>query len=320
MKRLLALLMTLMLLAGLCACGSGNSGAASMDPATASSGGAANGTGDMEAGWVDESGQASGEAQAESQTDTSIYQDSKLIRRAQLQVQTETFDQAAQALEELVAQCGGYFERASVEGGSLRNQNANRYGNYTIRLPQDQFDAFLGKTGELGYVVSQSETSENVSQQYYDTQAHLKAQRTKQERLLALLEKADSMETIVALEDALSDVEYEIESLTTTLNQYDSLISFSTVELTLEEVGTITAVPGERDSLGQRMAAGIQSSFRGLINGGQGLLVWLAYNLVLVVIVVVIAAVAAVVVVRKKKGLPLWKRRGPKGPEDGPDA
>lgn len=315
MKRLLALLMTLMLLAGLCACGSGNSGATSADSPSSSAGGSEALT-DTENGWSNGSTQeAPGES--EDQSGASVYQDAKLIRRARLQIQTETFDQAAQALEDLVAQCGGYFERASVEGGSLRNQNANRYGDYTIRLPQEQFDAFLGRTGELGYVVSQSETSENVSQQYYDTQAHLKAQRTKQERLLALLEKADSMETIVALEDALSDVEYEIESLTTTLNQYDSLISFSTVDLTLEEVDTITTVPGERDSLGQRMAAGIQSSFRGLVSGGQGLLVWLAYNLVPVLVVAVIAAVAAVVLVRKKKGLPLWKGRGPKDPGTG---
>lgn len=187
MKRLLALLMTLMLLAGLCACGSGNSGAASADSPSSSTGGSEALT-DTENGWSNGSTQeAPGES--EDQSGASVYQDAKLIRRARLQIQTETFDQAAQALEDLVAQCGGYFERASVEGGSLRNQNANRYGNYTIRLPQEQFDAFLGRTGELGYVVSQSETSENVSQQYYDTQAHLKAQRTKQERLLALLER-----------------------------------------------------------------------------------------------------------------------------------
>ena len=148
----------------------------------------------------------------------------------------------------MVQECGGYFQNASVEGGSLRNQSASRWGNYTIRLPQEQFDIFLGRTGELGYVTSQSESSENVSQQYYDTQARLKAQRTKQERLLSLLEKADSMETIVALEDALSEVEYEIESLSTSLNEYDSLISYSTIELTLDEVKTITTTPGERDS------------------------------------------------------------------------
>lgn len=311
MKRMLALLMTLMLLTGLCACGAGSSGA-SGDTAASSSGGATNEMTGTDSGWANGSNQDAPQ-ESEGQSSASVYQDAKLIRRAYLQVQTETFDQAVQALEKMVAECGGYFQSASVEGGSLRNQNATRWGNYTIRLPQEQFDTFLGRTGELGYVTSQSENSENVSQQYYDTEARLKAQRTKQERLLSLLEKADSMETIVALEDALSEVEYEIESLTTSLNEYDSLISYSTIELTLDEVKTITTTPGERDSLGARMAAGVQSSFRGLINGSKELLVMLSYNLVLVLVVIVIA-VAAVVILRKK-GMISWKR---KGPGDGP--
>lgn len=304
MKRMLALLMTLLLLTGLCACGAGSSGAASAD----SGGEATNEMTGTDSGWANGSNQDASE-ESEGQSSASVYQDAKLIRRAYLQVQTETFDQAVQALEKMVAECGGYFQSASVEGGSLRNQNATRWGNYTIRLPQEQFDTFLGRTGELGYVTSQSENSENVSQQYYDTEARLKAQRTKQERLLSLLEKADSMETIVALEDALSEVEYEIESLTTSLNEYDSLISYSTIELTLDEVKTITTTPGERDSLGARMAAGVQSSFRGLINGGKELLVMLSYNLVLVLVLIVIAV--AVVVILRKKGMISWKRKGP---------
>lgn len=311
MKRMLALLMTLMLLLGLCACGAGSNGA-SGDTAASSSGGASNEMNSPDSGWDNGSTQDAPQ-ESEGQSSASVYQDAKLIRRAYLQIQTETFDQAVEALEKMVQECGGYFQNASVEGGSLRNQSASRWGNYTIRLPQEQFDTFLGRTGELGYVTSQSESSENVSQQYYDTQARLKAQRTKQERLLSLLEKADSMETIVALEDALSEVEYEIESLTTSLNEYDSLISYSTIELTLDEVKTITTTPGERDSLGAQMMAGVQSSFRGLVNGGRELLVWLSYNLVLVLVVAAVAVVA--VVVLRKKGVLSWKKRGP---GDGP--
>ena len=309
-RRFFAMWMALMLLLGLSACGSGSSGGAAADSGgAASSGETANGTAGMEEGWVSESTQDA-PSEWEGQN-SSVYQDAKLIRRADLRVQTETFDQAVAALEQMVQACGGYFQNAGVEGGGIRNQSANRYGSYTIRLPQEQFDSFLGRTGELGYVVSQSESSENVSQQYYDTQARLKTQRTKQERLLALLEKADSMETIVALEDALSQVEYEIESLTTSLNQYDSLITFSTIDLILEEVKTITTAPGERDSLGTRMAAGVRSSFRGLVNGGQELLVWLSYNLALVLVLAVIAAAAGVVL--WKKGVLFGKKRGPGG-------
>lgn len=41
-------------------------------------------------------------------------------------METTEFDQAAQQLNEMVNQAGGYFESAAVEGGSYRNVNANR--------------------------------------------------------------------------------------------------------------------------------------------------------------------------------------------------
>ena len=46
-------------------------------------------------------------------------------------------------------------------------------------------------------------------------------------------EKAETMEDIISLETALSDVEYEIEQLSSTLNRYDSLVSFATIRLDL---------------------------------------------------------------------------------------
>ena len=55
----------------------------------------------------------------------------------------------AASLEALVAEAGGYFQSAQVEGGSLRDQNAARYGNYVIRLPEENFSAFLDQSGTL---------------------------------------------------------------------------------------------------------------------------------------------------------------------------
>ena len=80
----------------------------------------------------------------------------------------------------------------------------------------------------LGYITESSESSEDVGERYYDAETRLKTQRTKQERLLALLEQADTMEDIISLENALGDVEYQIEQLSSTLNRYDALISYST--------------------------------------------------------------------------------------------
>ena len=134
-------------------------------------------------------------------------------------------------------------------------------------------------------MVRRSESSENVSQAYYDTETRLAAQRTKQERLLALLAQADTMESIIELENALSETEYEIQSLTTDLEHYDDLIDYATVDLYLAEVLSLSQTPGETAGLGERMAAGLSASAAGLVQGVQDLLVWLSYHLFPVIVV-----------------------------------
>lgn len=235
----------------------------------------------------------------------SVYQDpnAKLIREANLSIQTTEFEKAVADLEALVIEMGGYFQNASLRGGSYRNANANRTGDYTIRIPAEQYDSFMGQTGNLGYVTSRNETTENIGEQYYDTEARLKTQKTKQERLLSLLEKAENMEDIISLETALSDVEYEIERLSSTLNRYDSLVGFSTIYLTLNEVHKVSEETGVTNTLGQRMSKGFSSSVEGLIDGAQDLLVWMSYNVfgLLVAAVLVVGGVSIVVKVQKKK-------------------
>lgn len=205
------------------------------------------------------------ESPSQSPQESPVYQDpdAKLVRRAELYVETTEFDQAAQQLNEMVNQAGGYFESAAVEGGSYRNVNANRYGSYVIRVPEDAYTGFLQNAGELGYLASKTESTENISTQYYDTEARLKTLRTKQERLQALLAEAEVMEDIISLESALSDVEYEIEQYSSTMNQYDSLVSFSTIDLTLQEVTKVTEEPGETSSLEPKWRPASPPAWRG---------------------------------------------------------
>lgn len=303
MKRAVTMWLAALLALSLTACGGGASGGGE---ATASS--SAGGGESLSFSTQESQDSAPGEPGAEAEeASPQAGQNAKLIRRAELEIQTEAFDTAAASLEALVAEAGGYFQSAQVEGGSLRDQNAARYGNYVIRLPEENFSAFLDQSGTLGYVVRRSESSENVSQAYYDTETRLAAQRTKQERLLALLAQADTMESIIELENALSETEYEIQSLTTDLEHYDDLIDYATVDLYLAEVLSLSQTPGETAGLGERMAAGLSASAAGLVQGVQDLLVWLSYHLFLVIVVLGAAG----------GGLFYW-RRVRRGRKDGP--
>jgi hypothetical protein len=297
-RKALLLSMTLVM-ALLSGCGSGaSSQTASVTASSAAAESQENANFDMDLATSDTAAEVS----------SSVYRssDAKLIRTANLNLQTTQFDQAAARLEQLVTGVDGYFQEASVYSGSYRNANANRSGEYTIRVPAERYDAFLEQTGELGYVTYRNETSENIGEQYYDTQARLKTQQTKQERLLSLLEQAESMEDIIALESALSDVEYQIEQLSSTLNRYDGLVDYATIYLSLQEVYEVNEQSGVTAGLGARIAAGLASSGKGLVTGSQELLVWLSYHIFGVAVLAVVISAMVVVGRRslRKKGLP----------------
>lgn len=309
-------LAAVLLLAG---CGGGSSNGSGANQGTASAGGEGGDSWaeDMNEGWnmpaSSEAPSAPSEGYGGGEMD-SIYQnpDAKLIRRAEIEIQTEQFDESRKTLNQLVSSCGGYFENASDYGGSRRDAYASRWGEYVIRIPAEKYSQFFNSAGDLGYITSSTESSDDVGETYYDTEARLKTQRTKQERLLALLEKAETMEDIISLESALSDVEYQIEMYSSDLRRYDALISFSTFRVNLYEVGRVTEEVGETASLSQRMAAGVQASFRNFGQGCQNLLIWVSYNLFLTVILI---AVAVAVVIVGKRELKKLKKQDEEPPE-----
>ncbi len=204
--------------------------------------------------------------------------DAKLIREAYISVQTTAFMDAVTALNTLVSQHGGYFEDARVQGGGYYDANAQRYASYTVRIPEESYEGFMNAAGSVGHVVSSSESSKDVGEEYYDTELRLKTLTTKQERLLALLAKAEKMEDIISLENALSDVQYQIEQYTSTLKRYDDLVGFSTIRLDLYEVVKVEDDPGETAALGTKLAAAFRNGFSEFGDGMSSFVLWIAYH------------------------------------------
>lgn len=109
------------------------------------------------------------------------------------------------------------------------------------------------------------------------------------------------MEYIIELENALSDVRYQIESLTGTLRLYDSQVEMSSIEVYLQEVKTTT--PDTPDTLGQRISQQFKSSLSGLANFGENVLVFLLGNLPVLLVWAVVLAAAFFA------GRVVWRRR-----------
>ncbi len=161
----------------------------------------------------------------------------KLLRRADIMVETTEYDDYVTWLEDQVSDLGGYFEQqSSYNRDSGYSGSECRTLNATIRVPATQLDVLLDSMAVNGNVTSHSESQVDVTEGYVDTEAHLYSLRTEQERLNELLSVAETVEDIISIEDRLSYVRYEIESYERQLRSYDSQIEYSVVTMTVSEV------------------------------------------------------------------------------------
>ena len=158
-----------------------------------------------------------------------------------------------------------------------------------------------------------------VGLQYADTEAHLESLKIKQERYQELLKEATEMEDIITLESALSDVEYEIEWYSSDLNRYDSLISYSTIDINLTEVLKETNVPTTGD-FGERVQNAFGDGLDGFVEGWQGFVVFLAYA-ALPLIIWAAVIIAALLIIRKFRKKAKAAGKAPQAPaaDPGPD-
>ncbi len=287
-KRLLPLFLALLL--SLSACGSSSGGSDSS--ASAGNASADNGWAEAAMDAADTAGGADFSA---------VRRNAKLILNADLSLETQDFEKSAADIEKMTAEASGYIESSGTYGDT-----GSRSANYTLRVPQEKFEQFYAQLGENMHVVSRSRSSEDVTEQYTDIETRLATLQTKHERLLSLLEKADKMEDIISLENALADCEYEIDSLTGSKRHYDDLVGFSTFYINLREVQTLTAT-ADGTGFGAQLTQAAKTGARGLADVVRGTI--LGVVMFWPAVILVIAGTAAGVILhrrRKAKRLAAW--------------
>lgn len=179
------------------------------------------------------------EITSENGIEASIESNRKLIKTVWLDVQTKEFDEMLEYLTAKVQEMGGYTESSSISGNNYYYEST-RDANYTVRIPSDKLDQFVQVVGEKGNISYKSEEIEDVTLEYVDVESHKKALEAEQERLLELLEMAESMEDIIAIESKLSEVRYQLENYGTQMRVLENQIDYSTVHISVQEVERIT--------------------------------------------------------------------------------
>lgn len=229
----------------------------------------------------------------------------KLIKTVTLNTQTTEFDKAVAAIDAQVKSYGGYVESSSLyKGGYNESSYYSRSADYTIRMPADKLDAFLGEAlGEL-HVTNRSENVEDITLRYTDLESRVKALETEQERLFELMSKAENVDAIIAIESRLSEIRYELESIKSSLRSYDNQVVYSTVYLYINEV-KLTSTTGEA-SFSDKIVYGLKNNLIGL---GEMLESFVIFIITELPVIIVLGALLAVFIIVVRKIVRAVRRR-----------
>jgi len=236
----------------------------------------------------------------------------KMIRTANLTVETKNFDEFMTTLEGNISSMGGYLSSSSINGTSYKSEKI-RSANLTVRIPADTYDSFVSGIGGYSNVTYRTESVNDVTMAYVDTESRIKAYETEYATLLEILEKATNLDDVLVIQNRITEVTYQLESYRSQLRKYDDLISYCTVHINVSEVVELTTIKEPPKTVAERMAQGISDTWDDITDDAENFAVGFVSALPALVIWAVIIALAAIIAkaaISKRKKKHAAKKNG----------
>lgn len=222
--------------------------------------------------------------------DGSLPVSRKIIKNAELSLEVVDFEGSFNFLLKMAEEMGGYVEVSSVYTRKYRaaeEEKEFREGHAVLRIPADRFNMAIGEITSLGKVIGQSVTGSDVTLQYMDVKARLESKQVQEERLLEILGKASKIEDILRIENELNRVRAEIEMYMSQLKNWDNLVQYSTVRVTMKEVEPKDKelTPPRMNSLWSRVKRGFIITTNWIIDLLEAAVVGIGYMLPVIIII-----------------------------------
>lgn len=206
-----------------------------------------------------------------------------IVRTAQLSLTTADFDRVRDRVSEVLKRHQGYIGELNIgsPAGAARTLEA------TLRVPTDQLEAATAELKSLGRVESESQSGEEVTEQYVDLEARLTNARNTELRLTDLLrQRTGKLSDVLAVEKSIDEVRGSIERMEAEKKNLGNRVDFATLTLRVTEdyKAQMQVLP---TSLLTRFQNAAVDGYRGMVDGvaavlltllsyGPSLLLWAA--------------------------------------------
>lgn len=213
---------------------------------------------------------------------------------------------AAGAIIDRVREAGGRVDSRTEQPGT---DDSEPSATLVVRLPADKTDAFIAGLGGVGQVTRVSTNRDDVTMQWEDLDARIKALQASVDRLRALIAGATTTSDLIAAEQALSSRQGELDSLTAQKRRLDDQVALST--LTID----ITTDEKKSDDDADSFWDGIVAGWNSLVDWLRDAVVFSGKAIPWLGFLAVLAALLWAVVRLVRRG-----KEAPSGEESAPDS
>ncbi|WP_411968607.1 DUF4349 domain-containing protein [Haloferax sp. YSSS75] len=201
-----------------------------------------------------------------------------IIKNGRLVLTVEEFNTSRDEVEATAESYGGYVSDSN-ERVVRQSGGTYRAGELVVRVPSENFSAFVSETKTLGEVEHVDTSSEDVTDQLVDIEARLSNLRAQRDRLRELYEDANTTQDVLAVERRLTEVQTEIERLEARQASLEERAALSTVRVSLSE-----RPPGPAQWYDTPVLEAFSESVNGVFVTLRAVVVALAYALPYVVV------------------------------------
>ena len=213
-----------------------------------------------------------------------------LVRKASLQLVSDTVDATAAKARSLVQGLGGrvvseVIHQDPTAASPSTNPSIPRYAGaeLTFAVPAASLDAALDGISALGEVRNRSSSSEDVTATLADTEGRIATAKASIERVRALMSQTQSITQIVDLEAALTAREADLEALQRTLKALSDQVAMSTVSLTISPAAAVATEPEDG------FLAGLAAGWKAFLTSAKAVLTLLGMTLPFLVLAAALA-------------------------------
>jgi hypothetical protein len=194
-----------------------------------------------------------------------------VIRNGSIDLAVRNTRDTIQTIRGIVSEVDGIVSNSYVY--EIRE---GQYGaNLTLRIPAQTFDAVMPQIENLGRATNVQTGQEDVTMHYIDLESRLKNQIAQEERLVEILEMAETVEEVLEVERELFRVRGEIESMTAQFTYLQDQVTYATINVNLREeaIPTENISPGAFENFGRRISQAFISSINFILHSISSIII-----------------------------------------------